>query len=211
MHPKLNKGYIHFNAVTLHYITFVHGVALKVTNVLLVLCWLTCPFNLGADEIKPVKIPRTEVFELLDEHTNNTYPILIKLPKSYNNKTQHLYPIIYLTDAPYSFQIVSGSTRFPMNTKKMKEAIIVGISYSKGSKGASSRIRDYTHISNQKWRLETGKANSHITFIQQFLFPFMEKNYRVDTTNKTFVGNSLGGLFGAYILFSKPECLTIIF
>jgi len=91
-----------------------------------------------------------------------------------------------------------------MNTGKMQEAIIVGISYSKGSRGPSSRIRDYTHIEDSSWKFQTGKAKEHISFIEKSIFSFIEKNYRVNES-RTFVGNSLGGLLGAYILFTKPD------
>lgn len=150
------------------------------------------------------KIPRTEVIEIKDPKTDRIYPIFIKLPRSYHNDEAQSYPVIYLTDALYSFQIVSGATRFPMNTGKMKETIIVGISYSKGSKGASSRVRDYTHVEDTTWKLQTGGAEVHTNFIEKSVFTFMEKNYRINGSN-TFVGNSLGGLLGAYILFNEPH------
>jgi hypothetical protein len=104
----------------------------------------------------------------------------------------------------YSFQIVSGATRYPMNIGKMQEAIIVGISYSKGSKGSSSRIRDFTHPKDPTWKNQTGEAKQHAEFINNSVFTFIEKHYRTNDS-RTYVGNSLGGLFGAYILFTQPE------
>ncbi|PKF58127.1 alpha/beta hydrolase [Alteromonadales bacterium alter-6D02] len=157
-----------------------------------------------AQDRNTFEIPRSNVIEIQDPDSGRVYPLFIKLPRSYNSQEDKSYPVIYLTDAWYSFQIVSGATRFPMNTGKMKEAIIVGISYSKGSKGPSSRIRDYTHTEDSSWKFQTGKAKEHISFIEKSVFPFIEKNYRVNES-RTFVGNSLGGLFGAYILFTKPD------
>jgi len=108
-------------------------------------------------------------------------------------------------DAWYTFQIASGATRFPMNSGEMEEAIIVGVSYSKGSEGASSRIRDYTPSKATGWRLRTGNADGHAKFIREIVFPYIENNYRAKPLERTFVGNSLGGLFGAYILFEHPD------
>ncbi len=150
------------------------------------------------------EIPRSNVIEIKDPDSERIYPLFIKLPRSYDYQKDKSYPVIYLTDAWYSFQVVSGATRLPMNTGKMQEAIIVGISYSKGSKGPSSRIRDYTHIEDSSWKYQTGKAKEHIRFIEKSVFSFIEKNYRVNES-RTFVGNSLGGLLGAYILFTKPD------
>jgi hypothetical protein len=158
----------------------------------------------NAQEPKPFEIPRSTTINIKDPNSNNIYPLFIKLPRSYNDNTGKSYPVIYLTDALYSFQIVSGATRFPMNTGKMQEAIIVGISYSKGTGGHASRVRDYTHIEDQSWKYQTGKAKEHIVFIENSIFPFVEKNYRV-TDSRSFVGNSLGGLLGAYIFLTKPD------
>jgi predicted alpha/beta superfamily hydrolase len=157
-----------------------------------------------AQDIKSFEIPRSSVVDIKDPSSDRVYPIFIKLPSSYRSNSDKSYPVIYLTDAWYSFQIVSGASRFPMNSGKMQEAIIVGISYSKGSRGPSSRIRDYTHIENTSWKYQTGKAKEHVNFIEKSVFSYIEKNYRV-SDSRTYVGNSLGGLLGAYILFTKPS------
>jgi predicted alpha/beta superfamily hydrolase len=152
-----------------------------------------------------VKIPRSLVVELKAGNSELIYPLFIKLPKGYGKNTGKKYPVIYLTDAWYAFQIVSGATRYPMNANKMEQAIIVGISYSKGSKRDSSRVFDYTPSIAKSWRKKTGGAQQFMTFIEDTLFSYMSKNYRVDSTNNTFVGNSLGGLLGSYILLTKPK------
>ena len=157
-----------------------------------------------AQAISPFEIPRSSVIDIKDPVSDRVYPIFIKLPASYKRNNTKSYPVIYLTDAWYSFQIVSGATRFPMNSGKMQEAIIVGISYSKGSKGSSSRIRDYTHKKDSSWKLQTGEALEHANFIENSIFPYIKSQYRVNNS-RTYVGNSLGGLFGAYVFLTKPE------
>lgn len=165
---------------------------------------ISCTQLVKAQNISPFEIPRSSVIEIKDPLSDRVYPIFIKLPVSYKRDNEKSYPVIYLTDAWYSFQIVSGATRFPMNSGKMQEAIIVGISYSKGSKGASSRIRDYTHKKDNSWKLQTGKALEHANFIENSIFPYIKSHYRVNHS-RTYVGNSLGGLFGAYIFLTKPD------
>jgi len=95
-----------------------------------------------------------------------------------------------------------------MNSGVMEEAIIIGVSYSKGSKGASSRIRDYTPSKAASGKMQTGNADGHAKFIRETVFPFVEANYRAKPLERTFVGNSLGGLFGAYILFEHPNMFS---
>jgi predicted alpha/beta superfamily hydrolase len=166
---------------------------------------LFCSFGFANDV---VEIPRSKTVELTDPATKRVYPLFIKTPRSYGSNTDKNYPVIYLMDALYSFQITSGATRFPMNSGAMQEAIIVGLSYSKGSKGASSRIRDYTPSTATSWKLQTGDAESHRKFIAETVFPYIKANYRVSASQRTFVGNSLGGLFGAYMLFKHPQMFS---
>jgi predicted alpha/beta superfamily hydrolase len=156
-----------------------------------------------AQQSDAFEIPRSRVIDIKDPESARTYPLFIKLPRSYQSNKNKSYPVIYLTDAWYSFQVVSGATRLLMNSGKMQEAIIVGISYSKGSRGPASRVRDYTHSEDLSWKLPTGQAAEHTQFIEKVVFSYIEENYRVNE-QRAFVGNSLGGLLGAYILFTKP-------
>ena len=169
---------------------------------LLLLSALIC-FKLSANT--PYQIPRSSVIELTEPETNRVYPVFIQLPKLYKKHPEKIYPVIYLTDAPYTFPIVAGATRFPMNSGKMQQAIIVAISYEKGSKGSNSRIRDYTPNKAKSWKKQTGNAQNHALFLKNTVLPYIENTYRASSTHKTYIGNSLGGLFGATILFTMPD------
>ncbi|WP_219340115.1 alpha/beta hydrolase [Spartinivicinus marinus] len=178
---------------------------IKETSVKSVIFIFLAVFSYLANADKAFEIPRSEVIELQEPTIKRVYPLFVKLPRSYNSSADKKYPVIYLMDAWYSFQIVSGATRFPMNRGGMEEAIIVGISYSKGSTDNSSRVRDYTPVKDEGWKRETGNANGYSKFIKEVVFPYIENNYRAAPSRRTFVGNSLGGLLGAYILFNSPD------
>ncbi|GHF02377.1 alpha/beta hydrolase [Thalassotalea profundi] len=178
--------------------------SLNTLPALLMLLALTSLKTMAAENT-PFQIPRTSVVEIKDPKSQEVYPLFIKLPKSYRKNSDVHYPVIYLTDAWYAFQIVSGATRYPMNVNKMKEAIIVGISYAKGLKGDASRVRDYTPSINKSWKQKTGGAQQHLDFIENNVINFIDNNYRTDPSDRTFIGNSLGGLFGTYILLTKPQ------
>ena len=196
-----------FNYLLLPYIEAfdANGVWVKSILAILIILSLGNFQTVRAKDVSAFQIPRSNVIDLVDPVSKRTYPLFIKLPRTYEKNKDKYYPVIYLTDAWYSFQIVSGATRFPMNTGKMEEAIIIGISYSKNSKGSESRVRDYTHSLDPTWKLETGKAKEHALFIENSVFDYIDNHYRTDITNRTFVGNSLGGLFGTYILLTKPD------
>ncbi|MCK8046115.1 alpha/beta hydrolase-fold protein [Shewanella sp. 1CM18E] len=153
----------------------------------------------------PFNIPRSHTVKIQDKE--RTYKLYIKLPKGYkSSKNRDIdYPVIYLTDAMYTFQIMSGVTRFPMNAKQMAPAIIVGISWELGMQGDTSRVRDYTPTVDNSWNKVTGGADRYIRFLKHRVIPYVEQNYRTDSEQRTYVGNSLGGLLGGYILLKQPE------
>ncbi|GIU44077.1 hypothetical protein TUM4438_14460 [Shewanella sairae] len=156
----------------------------------------------------PFNIPRTHTVKIKDNE--RSYKLYIKLPKGYkSSKNRDIdYPVIYLTDAMYTFQIMSGVTRFPMNAKQMAPAIIVGISWELGMQGDTSRVRDYTPTVDNSWSKVTGGAYRHLKFLKHQVIPYVEQNYRTAPNQRTYVGNSLGGLFGAYILVKQPNLFT---
>lgn len=156
----------------------------------------------------PFSIPRSHTVQINDKE--RTYKLYIKLPKGYkaSKNQEKQYPVIYLTDAMYTFQIMSGVTRFPMNSKQMQPAIIVGISWELGLRSDHSRVRDYTPSIDTSWKKVTGGANRHMHFLGNKIIPYIEQNFRVDPSQRTYVGNSLGGLFGAYILLKQPDLFS---
>jgi predicted alpha/beta superfamily hydrolase len=156
----------------------------------------------------PFSIPRSKSIEIEESDTGRVYRVFIQLPRSYKTSPNKKYPVIYTTDGPYVFPNVAGSTKLPMNIGVMKEAIIVGVSYSIGSRGSSSRVRDYTPAKADSWKMETGNASNHLHFFKKDVFPFIESKYRTEPENRIFIGNSLGGLFGAYILLKAPDTFS---
>ena len=51
----------------------------------------------------------------------------------------------------------------------------------------------------------SGGADHFLAFIEHELFPLVEKEYRVDTSNRGFIGSSYGGLFAAWTMVNRPE------
>ena len=152
-------------------------------------------------------IPNTSSITL--EDSDRSYKVFIKLPNSYQDEDPaHSYPVIYMTDAMYNFQVVSGVTRLPMNMRNMQQAILVGIDWQEGMSPAASRIRDYTPSTDNGWKRKTGEAERHLDFIASKLMPHINNTYRTNPSQNTLVGHSLGGLFGAYSLLTRPELFS---
>lgn len=157
-----------------------------------------------ATEPDEFTLPRTKVETLQDPVTKRSYEIHIQLPISYTPDKK--YPVVYMTDSPYTFPIVVGAARYPANAKKMQDVMYVGISWQSDISPGFSRQRDYTPtVVTKGYRDPTGEADKHSRFIRESIIGHIEGKYSVDPANRTYMGNSYGGLFGAYILLTRPE------
>jgi len=50
-----------------------------------------------------------------------------------------------------------------------------------------------------------GGAKEFLEFIRQELIPFIDNNYPTLKGDSAVNGHSIGGLFGLYVLFNKPD------
>lgn len=167
-------------------------------------------------------LPRSEVFELADPVSGRLYDIALQWPKEASALKSA--PQIYVLDAPYAFPIVAGAMRFPVNSGVMTDALVVGIGYAQGDRGQASRVRDYTPTRDDNWKLTTGGAAAHADFIEKVLFPEIARRCQASKFNtsttigadavngvsgqpprRIFIGNSLGGLFGGWLLQARPQ------
>jgi predicted alpha/beta superfamily hydrolase len=174
---------------------------------------LLISFDTAAEPAKPYTIERSEVVTIRSNLLKRSYDLFIKLPRSYKNNTTEKYPVLFLSDAGYSFPLVSSISRQMSGFGKTKEIIIVGISYSKGDRWDVSRTRDYTPTNSpneeighsEEAKKASGGANEYLNFISTELFSYIKRNYRADMTNKIYAGHSFGALFGGYVIKISPD------
>lgn len=164
-------------------------------------------FTVQASQTRELTLPRIQVVPIKDTQADRQYELYIKLPQSYTKDTDKNYPVIYFTDAQTHVELLSG-TEF-----LMEEVILVGISdqidFDESRGLRSSRARDYSvsksSNAERQAKYQFGQANKHLAFIRNDVIKFIESNYRADTSNRTYFGFSLGGLFGTYALMSHPD------
>lgn len=151
-----------------------------------------------------VTIPGSEVRKITSKIVDGQeYDLQIALPSGYANSDKK-YPVVYLMDSQWDFPLVSTIYGEQYFDGFIPEIIIVGITW--GGKNPNPdvlRARDYTPT-NEGRGVQTGGADKFLDFIKSEVFPFMDANYRVDNSNKTLMGCSLGGLFTMYSLFTHP-------
>lgn len=151
----------------------------------------TKPFVLGVIEEMQSK-------ELAEKRTLNIY-----LPEGYNPSDSIKYPVIYLLDgsADEDFIHVTGLVQFANFewVNQLPKSIVVGIANV-------DRQRDYTFPSTVKNTISlptAGHSDKFISFIEKELQPFIESKYH-GSTDRTIIGQSLGGLLATEVLLKKP-------
>lgn len=158
------------------------------------------------------EMPNTVVHALPSTASHRPYQVWVDLPPSYTSSSKK-YPVVFVVDADYSFPLVrSIRNRLGAGGRNIEEFILVGLSYAAGDSPTESRSRDYTptdalqhpHRPDQYGATHYGEAAAYRDYIEQQVFPLMAGRYRVDMSRRFFVGHSYGGLFGAFVLLTRP-------
>lgn len=129
--------------------------------------------------------------------------IWLYLPIEYNN-SQKKYPVIYMHDGQNLFDTKTAFSKSWLIEKKLDSikanVIVVGIEH-----GGEKRIAELTPFVNEKYN--SGKASAYQDFICNTLKPYIDTNYRTQTTAKHtyLMGSSLGGLHAFYFGFTQPD------
>jgi hypothetical protein len=142
---------------------------------------------------------------LFSKETNTTYQISIYMPPTYTNLKEK-FPLMIVTDANQAFGMVQTTVDLLILGREIPNLIIVGIGYQNSGilEWARNRFRDMTPTHVEGFN-PSGSADKFVSFIKNELFPYVENNYRIDTTNRCYWGGSLGGLLGSHIILEYPE------
>lgn len=166
----------------------------------------------ASEEAQPYALPLTATHTLHSEHVGDTYHILVALPLGYHSAGPDAkFPVVFLTDADIGFAMAAQMARLLQLRKEIPALVIVGIGYGGMRPALVKRSRDLTpsdveaHANCRDSEFPCGGAASFLRFIEKELKPFVAEHYQTDVSDNAFFGYSLGGLFGLYVLFEKPE------
>lgn len=162
-----------------------------------------------SDKSKQVTQSKPFVLGLIDEIQSTQLSekriLNIYLPEGYNQNDAKKYPVIYLLDgsADEDFIHIVGLVQFNSFEwiNQVPKSIVVGIA-------TVDRKRDFTFPTSIKEDATkyptTGHSNQFIAFIEKELQPYIDSKYKTNT-DKTIIGQSLGGLLATEILLTKPN------
>jgi uncharacterized protein len=152
-------------------------------------------FSLSAQEFNLYNAEKKIIFS---KSVDDTFYVFISVPKGYND-SEKSYPVLYVLDGDVAFGMAASIARYLQIGENIPELIIVGIGYGAFDKSAGEkRRRDYRPAT-------TDGAENFLKFLEVELIPFINTNYRTVPEDRTINGYSIGGLFGLYALFTKPE------
>jgi predicted alpha/beta superfamily hydrolase len=156
------------------------------------------------ETFQQVEIAGSQVRKLPSDITGETYLLYVGLPRSYND-TEKNYPVLYVMDADGSFGTYTELSRLLALNNEVPEIIIVGIAYGVSFKEyLYNRQRDYTPTVVDKYQ-GSGGGEIFSEFIHKELIPFIDKEYRVEKSERAISGFSYGGLLVLYTLFQAPQ------
>jgi predicted alpha/beta superfamily hydrolase len=166
----------------------------------------------SATAVPGVVLPDTESLRVHDP-IGRDYALWVALPAGYAAHPQKRYPVVYVTDALYSFPLVrSVRNLVGQQGVNIEDFILVGLPPQEGLTSKQSRSRDYTP--SDPVRTPAGYYSDDVTyggaahyrdFLADHALPMIDARYRTDPARRAFAGHSYGALFGAYVLTTQPD------
>lgn len=135
------------------------------------------------------------------------YQIYVALPPSYESQPQRRYPVLYICDGYWDFGLIAGFYGGLVYDKAAPEIIIVGFGYPGANPDYGVlRAYDYTPVpkpDDHRAKLG-GHAPEFLRVVEKEIIPFVEREYRADSSFRVLGGSSLGGLFTLYAMLERP-------
>jgi predicted alpha/beta superfamily hydrolase len=153
----------------------------------------------------------SEFFDLASESVGDTFRIFVARPP-FSGAGRH--PVILAADGNAAFPLVTSIQRMLALDSKIPATYVVGVGYPTESgflQAVQKRNRDYVPSDGGEYarvilgpNVEVGAAR-FLLFLTEELMPELRARYSIDADEPTFIGNSLGGLFGAWVLLTAPS------
>jgi predicted alpha/beta superfamily hydrolase len=135
---------------------------------------------------------KTTHFTWHSKFVKDSFDIYISLPDNYDS-TNTNYRVLYYMDA--NLKSGKGFRQALLDYRNYRELRRRDL-ITPFVKSGDSLVSDEDNF---------GHCEEFYQFLQQELIPHIEKNYRCDSSNRSFLGHSLGGLFAFYCLFKKEH------
>src|SRR5213593_880931 len=162
------------------------------------------PSETRAQAFPRVTIPDSQVRTIRSTSTGRDYDLYIHLPSDYEQDKNRKYPVLYILDGQWDFKLMDAVLGGLVYDKYVPQMILVGITYSgENADYGSLRAMDDTPTAVAQVK-GSGDGPKFLKFLKTELIPFIEANYRGDSSRRVLQGSSYAGLFTLYALFADP-------
>jgi predicted alpha/beta superfamily hydrolase len=185
-------------------VTRVSALLLCLFTVLVSMVYGQQPSETRPQTFPRVTIPDSQVRTIRSTSTGRDYDLYIHLPSDYEQAKNTRYPVLYILDGQWDFKLMDSVVGGLVYDKVVPQMILVGITYS-GEKAdyGSLRAMDDTPTAVEQVK-GSGDGPKFLKFLKAELIPFIEANYRADSSRRVLQGSSYAGLFTLYALFADP-------
>lgn len=162
---------------------------------------------------KPLVLGTTD--EVHSNILNENRVVNVVLPPDYNPNDTIKYPVVYILDGGVEedFVHLAGLVRFNSQPwiARFPNSIIVGIETINRRKDMTFAVDNLDFVEKAGFKKdmfpEYGRAEAYTVFLESELIPYVEKNYKANST-RTVIGESLAGLYSTYVLEYHPYLFT---
>ncbi|HIE86164.1 MAG TPA: alpha/beta hydrolase [Pseudomonadales bacterium] len=165
--------------------------------------------------------PEMDTHLIESKFVDQTFEIYVQVPWNRGDDSER-FPVLYQTDS-YGHTAFSDTTSIMQLGGDVPRFITVGIGYDMKSpvNWLEIRTRDLTQVEgatdipslaplfkdapSPNLKQKSGGAAAFLKFIRQELQPFIDSQYPTVPEERGYWGDSLGGLFGLYVLFNQPD------
>lgn len=157
----------------------------------------------------PARLDGTQEIDVASRNVDGSFRVQVCLPDGYD-AGDGFFPAVYVLDGDRSFGMACDVARWLARSGEVEPAIVVGIGYGRGVDAWwRLRARDLTPTPDPSGTWggfpEEGGARAFLDFLATELIPIVDQRYRTRPGDRTLVGLSFGGLFGAWALVTEPD------
>jgi predicted alpha/beta superfamily hydrolase len=136
---------------------------------------------------------------------NIEYSLLISLPNSYSENSPQKYPVLYVLDGQWDFDLMVPIYHNLRFDNSIPDVIIVGIGYyGQRPNYDSLRTVDMTPAKDHS-TIGTGGGELFLDVLKKEIIPYVDENYATNRLERGISGTSLAGLYAHYLMFKAND------
>lgn len=152
-----------------------------------------------------VTIAGTQLRIIKSKIVGQDYLAKVRLPEKYGEPGAR-YPVLYLLDGDHAFAMSTDIVEYLSYGALVPDLIIVSPAYGSkhGPSSGGTNMRDRDFSVPAPTAPKDARGDRYLRFLKEELIPYVDREFRTDTTNRTLWGYSAGARFALYAMFQEP-------